>query len=158
MGSWPQGWKPLPYSMNCISVALGLTFGSDRSTSVMDRVTVQVWWTWSRWPGVDVLKSWEYRWYSVSGLRQVCCTVPQEGLPSPRLLQRWWYVWVGVAPPGKWTESTLRLEAVCSCVGRVENLTSDLWGTSRKLGSRDGLRGGHGEFTETEKKKIVGQG
>lgn len=130
-----------------------LTFGSDRSTSVIDRgtfgeiwalqscfllpsCTIPCWCLPSQSFPLGVARSWENTRYSVSGLRQVCWAVPHAGLLSPGLLQRWWRVCVGVAPPGRVTISVHWSGVVFSWDGRVEDLPrysllSDLYGTSR---------------------------
>lgn len=81
--------------------------------------------------------------------------VPQAGLLSPGLLQRWW--WVGVAPPGRLTMSTQRPGFELSGVGRVEDLPRynllsglDVYGTSKYCGSKGGLIVFGGELTGTE--------
>lgn len=101
----------------------------------------------------DVVNSWEYMRYSVSGRRQVCWTAPHAGLLSPGLLHRCW--WVGVAPPGRMTMSAQRPGVVFSWAGRVEDLPRysllsdlDVYGRSKYWGPEDGLTGPGGEPAE----------
>ncbi|PWA20246.1 hypothetical protein CCH79_00003596, partial [Gambusia affinis] len=116
---------------------VGLTGQSIKQNCIVAQASVMcedVWKIFCSTAHHTVANSWGRMRYSVRGRQQVCSMVPQAGLLSPGLLQRWW--WVGVAPPGRLTMSTQRPGFELSGVGRVEDLPSSTAGLQERLQER----------------------